>query len=236
MPPIAVLETGPSLALSVTGLDLRAPGGRSLARIARLSIAAGSSVAIRGPSGAGKSTLLHALSGLMRPALGHVVWGRTDLTVLDDAALTRFRRDHVGLIFQDFLLFEELGALDNAAIAAAFLPRSEREALRQRAAQWLDRLGLGQAGTRRADSFSGGERQRIAVARALANDPPVILADEPTASLDRASADRLTGDLAALSQGSGRTLIVVTHDAALSDRLDRVLTMAEGRIVEDTHA
>ncbi|MFN3273272.1 MAG: ABC transporter ATP-binding protein [Paracoccus sp. (in: a-proteobacteria)] len=232
-----VPETGhPGLALTVTGLDLRAPEGRSLALVPDLSIAPGTSVAIRGPSGAGKSTLLHALSGLMRPAAGRVLWGGSDLTAMDDAALTRFRRDHVGLIFQDFLLFEELGALDNAALAAAFLPRADRAALRQRAAQWLDRLGLGPAGTRRADSFSGGERQRIAVARALANDPPVILADEPTASLDRASADRLIGDLAALSRGTGRTLIAVTHDAALSDRLDRVLTMAEGRIVEDTDA
>lgn len=140
----------------------------------------------------------------------------------------------MGLIFQDFLLFEELGALDNAALAAAFASPAERRPLRQRAAHWLDRLGLGQAGSRRADSFSGGERQRIAVARALANDPAVILADEPTASLDRASADRLIADLAALSQDTGRTLIAVTHDAALIGRLDRVLTMAEGRIVGDS--
>lgn len=228
-------KKGPGLALAVAGLELRAPDGRRLADVAGLSVAAGSSVAIRGPSGAGKSTLLHALSGLVRPAAGQVVWGGTDLATLDDAALTRFRRERVGLIFQDFLLFEELGALDNAALAAAFLPRSGRAALRQRASDWLDRLGLGQAGARRADSFSGGERQRIAVARALANDPPVILADEPTASLDRISADRLAGDLASLSRDTGRTLIVVTHDAALADRLDRVLTMAEGRIVEDTH-
>ena len=223
------------LALSVTDLTVLAPGGRRLAEVAALTVAPGSSVAIRGPSGAGKTTLLHALSGLVRPASGRVVWGETDLAGLSDTALTRFRRDRIGLIFQDFLLFEELDALDNAAIATAFLPRAQRSALRQRAGEWLDRLGLGQDGARRVDSFSGGERQRIAVARALANDPPVILADEPTASLDRANADRLAEDLAALSRDTRRTLIVVTHDMTLAAQLDRVLTMAEGRIVEDTH-
>jgi ABC-type lipoprotein export system ATPase subunit len=138
------------------------------------------------------------------------------------------------LIFQDFLLFEELGALDNAALAAAFAPRADRGPLRQRAADWLDRLGLGQAGTRRADSFSGGERQRIAVARALSNDPAVILADEPTASLDRASADRLIDDLAAL-RATGRTLIAVTHDAALAHAHGPGADHGRGRIVEDSH-
>ncbi|TJZ89408.1 ABC transporter ATP-binding protein [Paracoccus gahaiensis] len=228
-------EPKAGLALSVTDLIVLAPGGRRLAEVAALQVAPGSSVAIRGPSGAGKTTLLHALSGLVRPASGGVVWGETDLATLSDTALTRFRRDRIGLIFQDFLLFEELGALDNAAIATAFLPRAQRSALRHRAGEWLERLGLGQDGARRADSFSGGERQRIAVARALANDPPVILADEPTASLDRANADRLAEDLAALSRDTGRTLVVVTHDMTLAARLDRVLTMAEGRIVEDTH-
>lgn len=237
MPPTAVLDTGPTrgLPLAVTGLALQAPDGRQLAAVPRLDVAAGTSVAIMGPSGAGKSTLMHALSGLVVPTAGTVRWGETDLSTLDDPARTRFRRDHVGLIFQDFLLFEELGALDNAALAAAFAPRAKRDGLRTRAGDWLDRLGLGQAGARRADSFSGGERQRIAVARALSNDPAVILADEPTASLDRASADRLIDDLAALSRTARRTLIAVTHDTGLANRLDRVLTMAEGRIVEDSH-
>ncbi|MBS1302014.1 ABC transporter ATP-binding protein [Loktanella sp. SALINAS62] len=233
---MAVLDAGqhPGLPLVVTDLDLRGIDGRPLVSLPRLNVTAGSSLAIRGPSGAGKSTLLHAFSGLVTPAGGRVVWGGTDIAGLSDSARTRFRRQNVGLIFQDFLLFEELGALDNASLSAAFAPRAERAALRDRAASWLNRFGLGQAGTRRADSFSGGERQRVAVARALSNDPAVILADEPTASLDRATADRLIDDLVALSQDSGRTLIVVTHDATLATRLDRVVTMADGRIVEDS--
>jgi putative ABC transport system ATP-binding protein len=223
------------LPLALTDLDLRGLDGRMLVSLDSLRILPGSSVAIRGPSGAGKSTLLHALSGLIKPAGGRVVWGASDLTAMNDAARTRFRRDHIGLIFQDFLLFEELNALDNAALCAAFAPRAARAALRDRAAGWLDRLGLGDAGSRRADSFSGGERQRIAVARALSNDPAVILADEATASLDRAAADRLVDDLIGLSQDTGRTLIAVTHDETFASRLDRVLSMAEGRIVDDTH-
>lgn len=222
------------LPLNVTDLDLRGLDSRVLVSIASLNIAAGSAVAIKGPSGAGKSTLLHAFCGLVKPFAGRVVWGETDLAAMNDGARTRFRRDHVGLIFQDFLLFEELGALDNASLSAAFAPRAARAPLRDRASDWLERLGLGRAGARRADSFSGGERQRIAVARALCNNPAIILADEPTASLDRSAADRLIEDLVDLSRNSGRTLIVVTHDESLSHRLDRILTMAEGRIVDDT--
>jgi len=238
MRPTAVLDAGGRIgfALAVSDLELRAPDGRVLAAVSSLTAPAGTSLAIRGPSGAGKSSLLHALSGLLRPTTGRVVWGDTDLSALDEAGRTRFRRERVGLIFQDFLLFEELSAVDNAALAAAFAPRSERTLRRLNATKWLDQLGLGQAGLRRVDSFSGGERQRIAVARALASDPMIILADEPTASLDRASADRLIDDLVGLTRDDGRTLIAVTHDAALAARLDRVLTMADGRIVEDTDA
>ncbi|PZX49516.1 putative ABC transport system ATP-binding protein [Cereibacter changlensis] len=219
------------LGLRVEGLEIR-HGGRLLLSVPELTIAPGSSVAVRGASGAGKSTLLHALSGLLPPTAGQVIWGATDLGKLGEAARRRFRRDHVGLIFQDFLLFEELTAAGNAGLAAGFAPSRDRPALRRRGRDWLARLGLRDTG-RRVDSFSGGERQRVAVARALANDARLVLADEPTASLDRAAADRLIADLALLP-AEGRTLIAVTHDAALIARLDRVLTLAEGRIVEDS--
>ncbi|MDO5706148.1 MAG: ATP-binding cassette domain-containing protein, partial [Paracoccus sp. (in: a-proteobacteria)] len=107
--------------------------------------------------------------------------------------------------------------------------------IRDTAARWLDRLGLSQTGARTVDSYSGGERQRIAVARALAADPPVILADEPTAALDRANADALGRDLVALAGDGGRTLIAVTHDAALAERMQRRITLVDGRITEDSH-
>lgn len=221
------------LDLRLEGVAVAAESGRVLLRVPKLTLPAGQAVAIRGPSGAGKSTLLMVMAGLIRPRAGSVSWGATDLVRLADAARGRFRRRHFGLIFQDFHLFEELNALDNAAVSAGFAPPAQRDALRAGAARWLDRLGLGGAGGRRVDSFSGGERQRIAVARALAADPEVILADEPTAALDRANADRLAEDLMRLAREDGRTLVVVTHDPALSAQVDRVLTLADGEITDD---
>lgn len=221
-------DPGPGLPLSVAGLTVRAPGGRVLLSLPALDLAAGASLAVRGPSGAGKSTLLFALAGLLE-ATGRVCWGTTDLLGLPAAGRAAFRRAHVGLVFQDFLLFEELGAEANAALAAGFAPAPRRAAIRDRARQALSRLGLGDLAGRPAASFSGGERQRIAIARALAHDPAVILADEPTASLDRAAADRLIDDLVALARDEGRTLIVVSHDAALTGRLDRTIEIVDGR-------
>lgn len=223
-------------ALTVTGLRVASAEGRLLLDVPALAVPPGQSLALRGASGAGKSTLLHCLSGLIRPTAGQVLWDGTDIAALSEADRARFRRDRLGLIFQDFLLFDELGALGNAAVAAAFAPRSHRAPIRTRAQGWLARLGLADTGGRAVASFSGGERQRIAVARALAGDPAVILADEPTASLDRAAADRLAEDLVRLARDDGRTLIAVTHDANLSARLDRVLTLADGHVVEDSHA
>lgn len=216
--------------LLVEGLELRA-GGRTLLAVPRLAIPGGQAVAVRGPSGAGKSSLLHVLAGLARPQSGHVLWGGTDLAALSEEARTRVRREVIGLVFQDFLLFEELDALGNAALAAAFAPASGRGELREGARGWLARLGLAEAEGRRVDSFSGGERQRVAVARALARGAPVILADEPTASLDRAAASRLISDLAGLA--GEHTLVAATHDEALMARMGRVLTMEGGRIVGD---
>ncbi len=224
----------PAPALHVRNLRVTSREGRVLLEVPQLSVDAGASVALRGASGAGKSTLLHVLSGLVRPEAGQVLWGGQDIAALSEDARARFRRETLGLVFQDCQLFEELSALGNAALASAFAPAAERARLRRSAAGWLAALGLGEAGPRPVDSFSGGERQRIAVARALAASPPVILADEPTAALDRANADALGADLVALAAEGGRTLIAVTHDAALAARLGRQITLADGRIVEDS--
>jgi putative ABC transport system ATP-binding protein len=138
----------------------------------------------------------------------------------------------MGLVFQDFLLFEELSAAANAALAGAYAPRAARPQLARRVQATLARLGLATGERRTVESFSGGERQRVAVARALANDPAIILADEPTASLDRAAADRLIDDLVALAHEGGKTLITVSHDPALHARMDRLVTIADGRLVD----
>ena len=221
------------LALSVRDLVVEGDRGRELLRIGALDIPAGARIGIRGPSGAGKSTLLYALAGLVPLKAGSVAWGGREISGLSAAERARFRRKSVGMVFQDFLLFEELPALGNAALAASYAVRSERRRIVSGAAAMLSRLGLGDHHDRAVDTFSGGERQRVAVSRALAADPPVILADEPTASLDRIAADRLIDDLGALARDGGKTLIAVSHDAALHERMDRVLDIVDGRWTDE---
>lgn len=220
------------LPLHVKGLVIKAGDERSLLEVPDLELPAGGTLAVTGPSGAGKSSLLHALAGLLRPFQGQVLWGGIDLAGLSEPARARFRRERLGLVFQDFLLFEELGAFGNAAVAACFAPARERPKIEARAKGWLGRLGLGERAERSVRNFSGGERQRVAVARALAHSPSVILADEPTASLDRASADRLIDDLVEVATAEGSTLIAVTHDLGLVRRLGREVKLADGRVVE----
>ena len=221
-----------TLPLDLRGLRVAAPDGRALIDVPRLSLPAGACVGVRGPSGAGKTTLLHALAGLL-DAEGSVRWGATDLLALPPGGRTAFRAAHVGLIFQDFLLFEELSARENAAVAAMFAPAAARPAIRARADERLRALGLDPDDPRPVSGQSGGERQRVAVARALAGGAGLILADEPTASLHREAADRLVGALATLVRDTGTTLIAVSHDPALIDRMDRVLTVADGRLADD---
>ncbi|MDF2232905.1 ATP-binding cassette domain-containing protein [Albimonas sp. CAU 1670] len=215
--------------LRIEGLVVRTPEGRTILSVERLHVPAGATLGIQGPSGAGKSTLLHAISGLIPVSAGRVMWGGTDLAALPEAARDAFRRRALGLIFQDFLLLEELSPLDNAAVAAAWAPRAERAAIRARAAELLSRFGAPIA-ARSVSGLSGGERQRIAAARALARDPAAILADEPTASLDRENADRLVADLLAAARERGRTVIAVSHDAAMMAAMDRVVQVVDGQV------
>jgi len=217
------------LPLAVRDLVVEGDRGRELLRIGNLEIPAGSRIGVRGPSGAGKSTFLYALAGLVPLKSGAVSWGEDTISARNAAERARFRRERVGMIFQDFLLFEELPALGNAALAASYADKPARGRIAAGAADMLNHLGLGDHRDRAVDTFSGGERQRVAVSRALAGDPPIILADEPTASLDRAAADRLIEDLAALAEQRGKTLIAVSHDAALHQRMDRVIDIIDGR-------
>lgn len=220
-----------SLSLSARDLTVRS-GARVLLSLERLDLPAGSLTGIRGASGAGKSTALHAMAGLLA-ASGSLIWGETDLARLSQPARTRFRGQHMGMIFQDFLLFEEMTARENALVSAAFRP--DRAALARRADALMQRLGIAALADRRAELLSGGERQRVAVARALAHDPAILLADEPTASLDRAAADALIADLAALARDEGRTVVIVSHDAHVWAAMDRVLTLDDGHLCGDSH-
>lgn len=219
------------LALNVADLTVYRDGGQVLLRLPHLALAPGTLLGIRGPSGAGKSTLLLALAGLLDRVDGRVSWGDTDLLSLSREGRARFRADNLGIVFQDFLLFDELDAVNNASLAAMFRPRAARRDMQGRARQLLRNLGLPEA-TRAVSSFSGGERQRVGVARALAADAPVLLADEPTASLDREAADRLIVDLTRMARQQGRTLIAVSHDPALLAAMDRVLTVVDGTVTE----
>ena len=215
-------------ALSVTNLVVTSDRGRPILTVPQLDVAAGEAAVITGPSGAGKSTLLYSIAGLVTAAKGKIRWGETRLSELGDARRTAFRRENIGFVFQDHMLFEELSALDNAALSAAYAPRHERASLRAGAERVLDQLGLAADG-RGTHTYSGGERQRIAVARALAGDPGIILADEPTASLDRETADRLTDDLLDLA-ARGRTLLIVSHDPVVQARIGRRIEVLDGAL------
>ncbi len=216
------------LALHVRDLTVASRRGRLLLTLPELDLPAGGLLGVRGPSGAGKSTFLNALSGLL-DAKGRVQWGETDIASLSPDRRTAFRAAQMGMIFQDFLLFEELSAEANAALTAQFAPAANRPGILSRARDRLSRLAV-PSGARTVESFSGGERQRVAVARALASDPQVILADEPTAALDRTAADRLVADLVSLCRDGGKTLVVVSHDLHLLDAMDRVVTIEDGQV------
>lgn len=221
-----------SLAATVSGLQVHADKSRLLLDIPSLRIESSQALGISGPSGAGKSTLLMALSGILDHAKGQVTWGQTNLTKLSAERRGRFRALNMGLIFQDFLLFEELSTLDNVIISQLYQDKANRRLIRAKAEYLLNRLGINHK-QQRVSSMSGGERQRVAVARALANDAPIILADEPTASLNREVADQLSEDLAGLCKSEEKTLVVVTHDPHLLAKMDRVLTLVDGKIVAD---
>jgi lipoprotein-releasing system ATP-binding protein len=196
-----------------------------------LQIDQGEMVAIVGASGAGKSTLLHLLGALDRPTRGRVMIGGAALDGLDDETLARLRNRSVGFVFQFHHLLREFSAQENVAIplriAGWDTPRANR-----RAAELLERVGLGPRMTHRPSALSGGEQQRTAVARALAVDPAILLADEPSGNLDHANAERLHDLFTELSRDLEIAMVVVTHNRSLASRADRVLLLEDGKLSE----
>ena len=192
-----------------------------------LDMAPGASLAITGPSGCGKSTLLGVIGGLDTPSSGQVWIGAHELTKLPDRDRTRLRCATLGLVFQTDNLLPFLTAAENVELQAALqgLPDG-----RERCADLLMRLGLGAESDRLPDQLSGGQRQRVAVARALVHGPSVILADEPTGSLDAKNAEAVIDLLLAMHEELGATLVVVTHDAGVARRLDRTVELSDGRL------
>lgn len=194
-----------------------------------IDVAAGEMVAIVGASGAGKSSLLHVIGGLDRADEGHVRLADTDLTSLSDADVVAFRNSHVGFVFQFHHLLPEFSALENVEMPMriARLPRAETRA---RATELLQRVGLGERLTHRPGMLSGGEQQRVAVARALVMKPAVLLADEPTGDLDERTAESLHELLRDMHRGTGLTSLIATHNPRLASACDRVLRLEGGRL------
>jgi putative ABC transport system ATP-binding protein len=202
---------------------------RALAGVS-LEIAAGEFVAILGTSGSGKSTLLNLFGGLDRPTAGEVRFEGQSLAPLSAPALARHRLRHVGMVFQSFNLIATMSAWENVALALAFagVKRAER---RRRAEALLARVGLAARAAHRPAELSGGEQQRVAMARALANEPRALLADEPTGNLDSTHAAEILGLLKAM-QGAGKTVVLVTHDQDLARTYaDRCVRLKDGKVV-----
>jgi putative ABC transport system ATP-binding protein len=197
-----------------------------------LEVAQGEFVAIVGRSGSGKSTLLNLLAGIDRPTSG-IVWAAgAELGRLSESGLAAWRGQQVGLVFQFFQLLPTLTVAENVMLPMDFaktIPAGQR---RDRAQQLLDQVGVGDQADKLPATLSGGQQQRAAIARALANDPPLLLADEPTGNLDSATAQAVLGLFAGLN-ADGRTIVVVTHERDIRSIVGREVTLVDGRVVED---
>ncbi len=196
-----------------------------------LTIHEGEIVAIVGPSGAGKTTLLHIMSTLDSPDSGIVEYNGEELTKLSDKKISKFRNKNIGFVFQFHQLLPEFTALENVMMPALIGGFSLKEA-KQKATQLLEELGLGVRLEHKPAELSGGEKQRVAVARALINSPKVIFADEPTGSLDSQNREELQQIFVKLKNKYNQTFVIVTHDSSLSSIADRVVLMKDGRIEE----
>ncbi|RJQ65883.1 MAG: ABC transporter ATP-binding protein [Desulfobacteraceae bacterium] len=210
-----VYEVGAVQVTGVDGIDLLIPAGRL--------------VVLKGDSGSGKSTLLSLLGGLDRPTAGELSVDGRDLRRLSEAGLTHFRRSVVGMVFQSFNLLPTLDVLENVCLPALLAGRAY-PAARRRAAELLDWLGLGDRLSHLPRQLSGGEMQRTAIARALINDPALVLADEPTGNLDSGNAVKVMGLLADLNRTFQRTVIIATHSTLADPYAAMLLTLRDGRL------
>jgi putative ABC transport system ATP-binding protein len=230
MPDSGAPDAG-SLAVTDVELAYAAPDGRRIdvLGVPAFTLPAGSVVGITGPSGSGKTSLLHVIAGIERPTRGGVHWGATEITALNDGACAAWRRRTVGLVFQDFHLVPGLSVRANVLVPVWLDHARVPAELRARADALIAAIGLDDP-RRKVEVMSRGEQQRVAVARALLRRPRIVLADEPTASLDAENAAKVGELLIALAREQGATLIAVSHDRALLSRLDRVWRLTSGRL------
>jgi putative ABC transport system ATP-binding protein len=194
-----------------------------------LQVRKGEFVAIMGPSGSGKTTLLDILGGLLKPTGGEVIIDGESLSGLSDSELARVRGKKIGFIFQQYNLIPSLSALENVELSLR-INGVKKEPARKRASQLLQSVGLGERLRNKPPQLSGGEQQRVAISRALANNPKIILGDEPTGNLDSKNGFMVLDTLKRLSKKEGYTIVVVTHDQRISKYADRIVQMIDGRI------
>ncbi|GJE54983.1 MULTISPECIES: ABC transporter ATP-binding protein [Methylobacterium] len=223
-------------AVILSGIDLSLGRGPSRVHVLRgiaLDVAKGEAVGLVGPSGSGKSTLLMVMAGLERPDSGRITVAGTDLGGLDEDALARFRGRNIGIVFQAFHLVPTMTALENVALPLELADAPDAQA---RAAAELDAVGLGHRLHHYPAQLSGGEQQRVAVARALAPNPAILVADEPTGNLDEATGRGIVDLLFTLKRERGATLVLVTHDPGLARLCDRTVRLRAGRVEEPVAA
>ncbi len=222
--------------IRVANLTMQLRGGGHVVSILKgvsFDVPPGQLVSIVGPSGSGKSTLLGLLAGLDIPTAGSIQLNGHEITTWTESQLAHFRRQYIGYIFQSFHLIPTLTALENVALP---LELNGAASAQTRARELLDTVGLGHRHGHYPTQLSGGEQQRVAVARAFSCRPRILLADEPTGNLDSATGQRMIDLLLALHREHGSTFVLVTHDATLADRTERIITLHDGMITSDQHA
>jgi putative ABC transport system ATP-binding protein len=220
--------------ITLSHLTMRLAGGGHQITIlddVTLEIPDKQGVAIVGPSGSGKSTLLGLIAGLDRPTSGSIILNGVEISTMRESALARYRRQQIGYIFQSFHLIPTLTALENVLVP---LELAGMASAQERAAHLLRTVGLEERLHHYPVQLSGGEQQRVAVARAFACQPPILLADEPTGNLDSSTGQHVMGLLRSLHSDYGTTLVLVTHDLALASTMERVIALRDGRIESDT--
>ncbi len=198
-----------------------------------LTVNPGEFVAVMGPSGCGKSTLLHLLGGLDRPSDGNVSIDGEPLAKMSDNALTQLRRRKIGFVFQFFNLIPILSSIENASLPL-LLDGGSSAQTKQKAVEWLTKVGLGHRLDSRPDQLSAGQQQRVAIARALITDPVLVLADEPTGNLDTKASDEIADLLKQVAKEWGRAVLMVTHDPRIAAYADRIVFLKDGKIVSET--
>ncbi|MGB0747636.1 MAG: ABC transporter ATP-binding protein [Magnetospiraceae bacterium] len=219
-----------AVTLSDVHLTLTSRAGEvNILRGMDLTVHRGETVGVVGPSGSGKTTMLMIIAGLERPSTGAVQAAGVDLNSLDEDGLALFRRDKVGIVFQDFHLVPTMTALENVAIPLEFA--GKRDAMARATAQ-LEAVGLGHRLTHYPGQLSGGEQQRVALARAFVAEPDILLADEPTGNLDQETGHKVMDLLFDLQARKGTSLMLITHDPALARRCDRTVRLADGRVID----